>query len=189
MFVPLILLLLSLVDVAAGTQPGLSDFMLLAVPCTIASAYLLYRALTTAPVAEPPWILIDGSNVMHWKDGTPQLATLREVVDHLKAEGFTIGVVLDANAGYKINGRYQHDLAFGRLLNLPESQVMVVAKGTPADPALLASARDLGARIVTNDRFRDWAEKHPEVAKPGHLIRGGYRKGQLWLDLDRQPDS
>ena len=48
----------------------------------------------------------------------------------------------------------------------------------------VAAARDLGARIVSNDRYRDWAADHPEVATPGHLVRGGYREGALWLDLD-----
>ena len=48
---------------------------------------------------------------------------------------------------------------------------------------ILAAARDLGAKIVTNDRFRDWADQHPEVHRPGHLIRGGYASGRIWLDL------
>ncbi len=153
MAVPIILLLLSLAGLGVSSMPGWSDLLLLAVPCSLASAWLLYRALTTATEAVPVWIVVDGSNVMHWHDGTPQIETLREVVDHLKHLGFTPGVVFDANAGYKINGRYQHDHAFGRLLDLPEEQVMVVSKGTPADPTLLAAARDLGARIVSNDRL------------------------------------
>ena len=133
--------------------------------------------------AAPKWIVVDGSNVMHWKDGRPQIDTLREVLDRLKALGFSPGVVFDANAGYKIAGRYKHDCAFGKLLGLPESRVMVVAKGTQADLMALAAARDLGARIVTNDRFRDWAESYPEVRNQGHLIRGGYRDGVLWLEV------
>ena len=40
---------------------------------------------------------------------------------------------------------------------------------------------------MTNDRYRDWAEAHPELSAPGYLIRGGYRAGKLWLDLD--PDE
>ena len=92
-------------------------------------------------------------------------------------------MVFDANAGYKITGRYQHDGALGRLLGLPEDRVMVVAKGTQADPTVLTAARDLGARGVSNDRYRDWAETFPEVLDPGHVVRGGYRGGKLWLDL------
>ena len=66
---------------------------------------------------------------------------------------------------------------------------MVVSKGTPADPTILAAARDLGAQIVTNDRFRDWAEAHPEVTEAGHLVRGGYPSGKLWLSLGGTGDA
>ncbi|MBI1171716.1 hypothetical protein GC209_09955 [bacterium] len=194
MFVPFLLLTASLGALGAALlRPGLTDLVLLAAPCAIAALFLFLRALLRPRKAAEPrrlgegegpnWVVVDGSNVMHWKDGTPQIATVREVVDRLKSLGFSPGVVFDANAGYKISGRYRHDFAFGQLLDLPESRVMVVAKGTPADPVLLAAARDLGARVVTNDRFRDWAATHPEVLEAGRLIRGGYRQGSLWLDL------
>ncbi|WP_284323522.1 NYN domain-containing protein [Cypionkella aquatica] len=127
--------------------------------------------------------MIDGSNVMHWKDGVPQIEAVQAVVDRLRFAGYAPGVVFDANAGYKLAGKYRHDYALGKLLGLPADQVMVVDKGTPADPVILASAKALGARIVSNDRFRDWRTAHPEVAAPGHVIAGGYRDGQLWLDM------
>ena len=75
-----------------------------------------------------------------------------------------------------------YDAEMAAHLGLPIDQVLVVPKGTPADLVLLATDRDLGAPIVTNDRYRDWAEAHPEVKTPGLLIRGGYQNGQLWLD-------
>jgi hypothetical protein len=75
--------------------------------------------------------------------------------------------------------------AHSRALGLAEDRIMVVPKGTPADKYALIAARDLGAWIVTNDRFRDWAKAHPEVVTPGHLIRGDYRDGKLWLDLGK----
>ncbi len=119
--------------------------------------------------------------MLYWKDNTPKLETLLEVIAALKAMGFSPGVVFDANAGHLISGKYQHDGAFGRMLGLPEDRVMVVAKGTPADPFVLAAAKDLGAQIVSNDRFRDWAEAHPEVRDPARFIRGEYRDGKLML--------
>ena len=187
MIVPLTLFVLSLALAVWGSQPGQSDLSLLALPSGLASLYLLARAALRPIAKAPKWIVIDGSNVMHWADNRPQVATLRTVIDHLTRLGYSPGVVFDANAGYKIGGSYKHDHALGRLLGLPEDRVMVVAKGSPADPMLLAAARDLGARIVSNDRFRDWAADHPEVNEPGHLVRGGYRDGKLWLDLDPSP--
>ena len=186
MFVPFTLLVASLLATTATlVLPGLSDLAPLPLLSALASLILLARAyLLRGPKAQPNWILVDGSNVMHWKDGTPQLSTLREVIAHLTQQGFTPGVVFDANAGYKVAGRYTHDRAMGQLLGLPQDRVFVAPKGTQADPLLLTTARDLQARIVTNDRYRDWAETHPEVADKGHLIRGGYRDGMLWLDMD-----
>jgi hypothetical protein len=128
-------------------------------------------------------IIVDGSNVLYWKDNTPSIDTLRDVITTLRAKGFDPGVVFDANAGYLLTGRYLHHDAIGRLFALSEENVMVVPKGTPADPTILAAARDLGAPILTNDRYRDWADKHPEIRTPGHLIRGGYRDGHLRIDL------
>lgn len=186
--------------IAALMLPGLGDYVLLAGPCVLACIILLFRKWRDAPPtdrteprergfrrprnATAPWLLIDGSNVLYWKDNTPQIATLREVIARVTTLGYLPGVVFDANAGYLISGKYQHDKALGDLLGLPEDRVMVVQKGEPADPVLLAAARDLGARIVTNDRYRDWAETNPEVRNPGFLIQGSYRDGTLWLDLN-----
>ena len=126
-------------------------------------------------------ILIDGSNVMHWLDEKPQLKPLVQVVRALQSQGYTPGVVFDANAGHKLVGRFLNGADFATMLSLPRSQVLVVPRGTQADPVLLDSANEFGARIVTNDRFRDWAEAHPKVLEPGFLIRGGMRDGKLWL--------
>jgi len=193
MIFAVLLILASLAGVGAAlTVPGLEGLMLVAGPCLLAGLIFLMRALVTrarqAPAAPQNLVVIDGSNAMHWKDGEPRLDTLREIVARLHALGCTPGVVFDANAGYLLTGGYRHDAALGKLLGLPEDRVMVVPKGTPADPAILAAARGLGARILTNDRYRDWAEAHPELREPGYLIRGGYRRGKLWLDLDAQAD-
>lgn len=208
MIVPLILFVASLAGLGAALiLPGWSDLLLLALPCATASLVLLalaqgrggyvsksrperplrdrsrvFRKSVQKP--EPKPMLVDGSNVLYWKDNTPRIETVREVLSHLSDLGFTPGVMFDANAGYLISGRYQDDGPLAQLLGLPVDRVLVVPKGSPADPTLLAAARKLGAQIVSNDRFRDWAETHPEVREPGHLIRGGYLADKLWLDLN-----
>lgn len=141
---------------------------------------LLLRRKITVPKR---WIVVDGSNVMHWKDETPQIASVRAVVRLLQHRGLTPGVVFDANAGYKLAGRHMNDKALARLLGLPVDQVLVVPSGTPADLFILAAARDHGARVVSRDRFRDWAADYPEVRDPGFLIRGGFSNGgEFWLE-------
>lgn len=189
MVAPFVLILISIAIAgysAVKDGPILSDLVLLSAVMTFASLILLVRAIVARlrRVAgdAPPWILVDGSNVMHWRDKTPQLATVQDVLQVLKARGFSPGVVFDANVGYKVAGRYQDDRELARILRLPEDRVLVVPKGSQADPYLLQSARDLGARVVTNDQYRDWSEEFPEIRNKGFLIGGGYRAGKLWLD-------
>lgn len=159
-------------------------FLLLVAAALVAVFLILWnrrRSASAADTSDESWVLVDGSNVMHWQDRTPSLDPVKAVVAQLSAQGHVAGVVFDANAGWKLMGRYLHDGDFARLLGLESRQVLVVPKGTQADPFLLQTAREFGARIVTNDRYRDWAERHPEVLEPGFLIRGGMRDGTVWL--------
>nr|WP_281422195.1 hypothetical protein [Aliiroseovarius lamellibrachiae] len=128
--------------------------------------------------------IVDGSNIMHWRDGEPSFDPLHDVIHRLKALGFAPGVMFDANAGYLLAGRYLDDSSMAKRLKMREDAVVVVAKGSPADPVILTAARELGAIVISNDRYRDWAEAFPEVKTPGTLVRGGYRSGQLWLECE-----
>ena len=188
MRIPIILFLLSLGGVGLGlTVPGLADLAPLAGVCAFAGLILFLVALVRVEprrAAPPKWVIVDGSNVMYWKGDTPQIDTVREVLDRLATLGFTPGIVFDANAGHLLAGRYLHHAAFAEWLGLAEDRVMVVNKGTPADATILAVARDLGARIVSNDRYRDWLDQHPELDRPGALIRGGFEDDALWLALE-----
>ncbi len=162
-----------------------TNLALLAALCSIASLILLVQGYIRhrRAKARANWLILDGSNIMHWKDNTADIATLRAVTDYLSQLGYTPGVVFDANVGYKISNRFLDDRALAKLLHLPRNQVMVVPKGTPADPTILTAAHDFGARVVSDDRFRDWEQTYPEINEPGFLIRGGYQNGELWLDL------
>ncbi|MDP2082870.1 MAG: hypothetical protein U0934_10660 [Pseudotabrizicola sp.] len=192
MLVPSILLLISVgVALVSYVLSGLaiSDPVLLALVSACAALFLLVRAglggrapqkAASAPLRS---IVVDGSNIMHWKGETAQLSTLQEVVRSLIDHGYQPGVVFDANAGYKLTGRYMDDGPLAYALGLPADRVLVVPKGEPADPVILKVARDLGALVLSNDRFRDWAAEFPEVAQQGHLRRGGYRDGVLWMEI------
>lgn len=184
MIAPVVLLLLSFAGIlCALVLPDAGDWLLVTGPAAIASGILILRAMVRPKAPALPTVILDGSNVMHWRDNTPQIETLREVIVALERAGFAPGVVFDANAGYKLIGRYLHDDTLSRVLGLPRSRVMIVNKGEPADPKILRAARDHGARVVTNDRFRDWIAEFPEITQAGALIRGGYRNGALWLEL------
>ena len=182
---PGVVLILSVMGIlAAVLLPGWSDLLLIAVPLALASLILILRAARALKADDRPRVVVDGSNVMYWKDDTPSIDTVREVVRHLEQHGYAPGVMFDANVGHILTGKYRHDDFMAQKLGLSKDAVMVVPKGTPADPHILTAARSLGARIVTNDRFRDWAGDHPEIARPGHLVTGAYHQGKLSLDLE-----
>lgn len=182
---PFVLFALSISAAAFGyglTGTVDSGPVMLALLSALAALVLMLRAKAAVPAPAPRRIVVDGSNIMHWQGETPQLATLREVVQSLADQGYQPGVVFDANAGYKLAGRYMDDKPLARALGLRADQVLVVPKGAPADPVILRVARELGAPVLSNDRFRDWAADFPEVAEPGHVRRGGYRGGALWME-------
>ncbi len=147
-------------------------------------AVLLLLAGARPPAAEVSWIVVDGSNVMYWDRETPSLDTVRQVLRAVEAEGLVPLVWFDANAGHVVEGRYLRPETLARKLGLRQGQVLVAPKGTPADPLLLDEAARLGARVVTNDRFRDWAEEHPMVQEPHRFVRGRVRDGVARLALD-----
>lgn len=194
--------------IASVLVPGMEPWSLLAVPCLAAAGFLILKGRAGAgrsgrdpatrsargrprrPAGgnrraenDPDYIVVDGSNVMHWTDGPPSLEPLRMVLDELTGRGFTPGVIFDANAGYKLFTAYRDAHSFAAHLGLPHDRVFVVPKGTQADLYILESARTLRARVVTNDRYREWHDRFPEVAEPGFLIRGAERDGAVWLDL------
>ncbi|WP_103257837.1 NYN domain-containing protein [Tabrizicola aquatica] len=133
--------------------------------------------------ARKPEAVIDGSNVMHWQDNTAKLAPVKQVLRQLQERGYRAGVIFDANAGYKLFGRHADDRHLGRALGIGAGRVMVVPKGVQADPYLLTYARDTGAIVISNDRFRDRIAEFPQMGAPGRLVKGGWRDGKVWLDL------
>ncbi|WP_424941647.1 NYN domain-containing protein [Aliiroseovarius sp. S253] len=175
----------SLFTVAAFLHADWSEYMIPSALVFAASLFLLLRLLKPkerqASRARTRAV-VDGSNVMHWQNGEPCFEPLQDVLGELKKLGFAPGVIFDANAGYLLVGKYQDDDKLAKRLKLPEDAVVVVSKGSSADPVILKAARELNGIVVTNDRFRDWVEDFPEIHRPGFLIRGGYKAGNLWLD-------
>ena len=65
--------------------------------------------------------------------------------------------------------------ALGELSAL--GQVIVVPKGTQADPELLDAALSARCQIVTNDRFNDWRKAYLSLRNDtlvtGRIVKGG----------------
>jgi len=131
-----------------------------------------------------PVIVVDGSNVMHWQDDVPRFEALDLVLSDLSARGFVPHVFFDANVGYKLAGRHVDPSALARALSIPRSQIFVAPSRTPADPLLIAHAIKTRARVVSNDRFRDWRDDFPALGDKGFLVPGRVLGERVELRLE-----
>src|SRR4051812_42802629 len=123
----------------------------------------------------PPLVLVDGSNVAHSSEGDQALlANIVAVCEKLREEGYEPVVVVDAALRHQIDdrARYEHLVDDGMIRQAPA--------GTDADYFILSFARELGASIVSNDRFRDRQKSFPDAAK--RLIRYMVVKGEVVLE-------
>lgn len=195
MLVPFILLTLSLAGVIASIWhygPVISDLSLIYALSAVAAFVLILRARRRGQQRhiiprrmQRHHIVVDGSNVMYWKNGQPLIETVRRVLAVLTRRGFTPIVWFDANVGYKISDQYLGPVALATMLNISPQQVFVAHSGSPADPLLLEWAKKRKTKVVTNDRFRDWAENHPQVRKPGFLVTGRIRGNDIQLNTGK----
>ena len=186
MSVPAILLIASVALGAFSSRsdaPEVRDLLYLGFLTGIAALVLLLRAALARRKAHQPWIVLDGSNVMHSGPIGPSLDAVRFVIDRVRAQGLEPVIWFDANVGYKIGDRYLGPAALARRLGCAKDRVHVAPKGTPADPLLLEHAVKLNARVVSNDRFRDWQVDFPDLGRDDFLVPIRSRDRQLTLDL------
>ena len=103
-------------------------------------------------------VIVDGSNVAHCTEGeAPHVANLLAVREKLCDEGLEPIIVADAALRHQIDEpeRYERMIEEGLVRQAPA--------GTDADYFILSFARELGASIVSNDRFRDRIKQFPEA--------------------------
>lgn len=111
-----------------------------------------------------PIVLVDGSNVAHSTEGEQaQLANILAVRAKLSEEGLEPVVVVDAALRHQIDDRAGYEQL------VDQGVVRQAPAGTDADYFILSFARELDARIVSNDRFRDRIKDFPDAAD--RLIR------------------
>jgi Zc3h12a-like ribonuclease protein len=111
-----------------------------------------------------PIVLVDGSNVAHSTEGEQaQLANILAVRQKLTEEGFEPVVVVDAALRHQIDDRPGYEQL------VDQGVVRQAPAGTDADYFILSFARELDARILSNDRFRDRLKDFPDAAD--RLIR------------------
>ena len=109
---------------------------------------------------KPRIAIVDGSNVAHSTEGaTPRLANIVLMRDKLLEKGFQPVLVVDAALRHQIDDRagYEKMVDAGEVNQAPA--------GTDADFFILSFARELGARVVSNDRFRDRMQEFKDLSR------------------------
>jgi hypothetical protein len=102
-------------------------------------------------------VLVDAANVAHSTEGaTAKLSNILVVMDKLREEGFRPLIVADAALRHQIDDKMQYEKL------VEDGVVQQAPAGTDADYFILSFAREMKARILTNDRFRDRAAEFAE---------------------------
>jgi len=120
-------------------------------------------------------VLVDASNVAHATEGgEARLSNIELVQAKLREEGFEPIIVADAALRHQIDRRADYEkLVDGGMVHQAPA-------GTDADYFILSFAREMEARILTNDRFRDRAEEF--AAERDRIIRYMIVKGEVVLE-------
>lgn len=114
-------------------------------------------------------ILVDGSNILFWRECSAQADVPERVVRALIARRFAPVVYFDNSIG-----RHMRQGALEDLQAL--AQVIVAPARTPADALLLAACGNGRRQIISNDRFRAWRGDHPQL-QSRWLVTGRIGKG------------
>lgn len=107
-------------------------------------------------VATP--IVVDGSNIAYLettKDGKPTVDAIEKVRGQLETMGYRPIVIVDAALWHQVDDRDR----LNKLID--EGVVNQAPAGTDADYFVLETARRENARIVTDDRYRNYADRFP----------------------------
>jgi hypothetical protein len=127
---------------------------------------------TISPATKSKRIAVDGSNVMFWGEGDPSISRVANVLGHLVQHGYAPHVFFDATVGYKLFNRHVGSDEIAKYLPVTKDAITICPGGSPADDFVLQFATDLDLRVVTNDRYRDWTEKHKTATNEERLVKG-----------------
>ena len=126
-------------------------------------------------------VVVDASNVAHHvknDNGQPQIANILAAVKALEESEDEFVIIADASLRHEIDDKAQ----FGKLLQ--SENVEEVPPGNDADHFILDIATREKARILSNDKFRDYAAEFrnissmriPFVIENGRLTFGRPKK-------------
>src|ERR1700722_7458377 len=135
----------------------------------------------------PSNVVVDGSNIATEGRTTPSLDQLDQAVRQYLEEhpGANVTVVVDASFGHRIEPSerpaFEEAVAHGELGSPPAG---AIGRG---DAFLLRAAERIGARVLSNDSFREFHEEHPWLFDEDRLVGGTPVPGVGWRFTPRRP--
>ena len=124
---------------------------------------------------QSPRVLVDASNVAHSTEGgEARLRNIQLVQEKLREAGLEPIIVADAALRHQIDDKPAYETL------IDEGKVHQAPAGTDADYFILSFAREMDARILTNDRFRDRAKDFPR--ERNRVIRYMIVDGEVVLE-------
>ena len=134
--------------------------------------------------------LVDGLNVCcTYSDRNIEvsLESLLTLLLDIRWLGGSFTCLFDANAYFKLRdkGAHRSHILFNKLIDRFPNQFCKVPSGKQADDFILLRAHNGGYSIISNDRFRNYADKYPWIRNGERLIKGCVVSGHLMVpDLD-----
>lgn len=128
--------------------------------------------------------LLDGSNILHWGNAGRgvSLRPVLAIAEELKRRGETYQVYFDASARHLLKSAAGELEQYEKLLADDPDHFQQVPAGTRADDfLLLIASQDSSARIMTQDRFKDYADRYPQVVRADRLLPGMVVRDQIYF--------
>jgi hypothetical protein len=136
-------------------------------------------------------IIIDGMNVMMAGEKTGKVAKLEKVLDALERAGLYTCTICDATVKHKVENWLIFEKKYEKWMN---KKIFICPANTPADAWIIPFARDNKALILSNDTFKEWESKYPDL--PKHLVKFSFIGDHLYfypnpesLELAKTPDE
>src|SRR5689334_5755670 len=117
-------------------------------------------------------VVIDGANVAYEErsaGGKPKLSNLLKVRNELEERGLEAVIIVDASLKYDIDDQTQLETL------IQSQQVRQVPAGTDADYFIIQFSEEFNARVVTNDRSKDYLDDYPWITDrrlPYMIVKG-----------------
>ncbi|MDL2246862.1 Zc3h12a-like ribonuclease [Methanobrevibacter sp. OttesenSCG-928-K11] len=127
-------------------------------------------------------VIIDGSNVAHYKknkDSKPQLSNILAAVDALEKRGDEFVIIVDASLRHEIDEKDE----FKKLLD--SENVEQVPSGNNADHFIFELAEKEKAKILSNDKFRDFSDEFKDINSM--RIPFGFDGSKITIGKNKKP--